>query len=94
MSLRLVAFGFASALLLITGAPAFADDAVIMDNSQENITTGNNNNSVNQNLQDSSIDSRRGNTGTSMRSRQVNDTVGDDNTSINVNGQKSRRIRR
>jgi hypothetical protein len=94
MSLRLIAFGFASALLLISGAPAFADDASVLDNRQENVTTGNGNDSRNQNLQDSSIDSRRGNTGTSMRNNQLNDTVGDNNTSINVNGQKSRRIRR
>jgi hypothetical protein len=94
MSLRLVAFGFAAVMFLVSGTPASADDAVIMDNYQENVTTGNQNNSINKNLQQSSIDTRRGNSGTSMRNGQVNDTAGDGNTSINVNGQKSRRIRR
>ena len=91
MSLRLVAFGFTAALLLIAGAPAFADDATVMDNSQENVTTGNDNISGNRNFQDASTNSRRNSdSGTSMRSRQVNDTVGDGNTSLNDNTQKSR----
>jgi hypothetical protein len=93
MSSRLVTFGFAAALLLIAGAPAFADgndSAGVFDSSQENITTGDRNNSVNQNSQDAAIDGR-GNSGTSMRSRQNNDTVGNDSNSVNVGQQKYRR---
>jgi hypothetical protein len=91
MSSRLIAFGFAAALLLIAGAPAFADDAVVMDSSQENVTTGNRNNSANLNSQDAAIDGRNGNSGTSMRSRQNNDTLGNDNDSVNVGKQTYRR---
>jgi type IV secretory pathway TrbL component len=88
MSLRLVSFGLAAAALLVAGAPAFADDATIMDNSQVNIVTGNDNNSANINKQTYSADGySRGNTGTSMKNGQVNDVEGDRNTSINTNNQ-------
>ncbi|WP_295620206.1 hypothetical protein [Chamaesiphon sp. GL140_3_metabinner_50] len=91
MSSRLIALGFASVLLLTAGAPAFADDAVIMDSKQENVTTGNRNNSVNVGSQDAAIEGRNSNTGTSMRSNQVNDTVGNDSNAVNVGQQKYRR---
>ena len=91
MSSRLVTFGFAAALLLIAGAPAFADDAAVLDSKQENVTTGNRNNSVNLNSQDAAIDGRNGNSGVSIRGSQVNDTVGNDSNSVNVGEQRYRR---
>jgi hypothetical protein len=97
MSLRLVSFGFASALLLIAGSPAFADDATIMNNDQANIITGDRNTGINTNNQHTSIDSpRRGNTGTSMGNRQINDISGNDNygSNENNNGKSVRRNRR
>ncbi len=91
MSSRLVTFAFAAALLLIAGAPAFADDAVIMDSKQESVITGNRNDSFNRSSQDAAIDGRNSNTGVSIRGNQVNDTVGNDNNSANVSEQRYRR---
>ncbi|WP_295620202.1 hypothetical protein [Chamaesiphon sp. GL140_3_metabinner_50] len=91
MSSRSIAFGFAAALLLIAGAPAFADDAAVFTSNQENVITGNRNNSVNVGSQDAAIEGRNSNTGTSMRSNQVNDTVGNDNDSRSVSEQRYRR---
>ena len=96
MSLRLLSFGLISAVVLMSGLPAFADDAVIQDNVQESVVTGNRNKSVNLSEQSSETDNRRRgvNTGTSQRNAQVNDVQGDDNNAVNVNVQKSKHKRR
>ena len=102
MSLRLVSFGFAAALLLIAGAPAFADDSAgdsagILNNDQGNIITGDRSIGINRNNQNTSTDSpRRGNTGAAMGNRQTNDIQGNDNYGENINNQnqKVRRNRR
>jgi hypothetical protein len=96
MSLRLMSFGLISAVVLMSGLPAFADDAVIQDNVQESVVTGSRNNSVNASEQSSDTDSRRraGNTGTSQRNAQMNDVQGNDNNTVNVNVQKSKHKRR
>ncbi len=91
MSSRLIAFGFASVLLLTAGAPAFADDAAVFTSNQENVTTGNRDNSINRSVQDAAIDGRNSNTGVSIRGNQVNDTVGNDDNSVNVSEQRYRR---
>jgi hypothetical protein len=94
MFLRLVSFGLTATTLLFAGA-AFADDATIMENTQENIVTGNRINARNLNDQKSSTDgSRRSNTGTSMRNSQVNDAVGEDINAENSNIQNQRIKRR
>jgi hypothetical protein len=94
MLLRLVSFGLATATLLVTGV-AFADDAVIMDNAQENIVTGKRIKTSNLNDQRSLNDgNRRGSTGTSMRNSQVNDAVGEDINAENSNIQNQRIKRR
>ena len=97
MSLRLVSFGFAAALLLNAGAPAFADDAGILNNDQGNIITGDRTTGINRNNQTTSTDStRRGNTGAAMGNRQTNDIQGNDSYGENINNQnqKVRRNRR
>jgi hypothetical protein len=97
MSLRLISFGLISAVVMMSALPAFADgdDAVIQDNVQESVVTGNRNNTINKSEQSSETNNRRraGNTGTSQRNAQMNDVQGSDNDTINVNVQKSKHKR-
>ncbi|PSB56415.1 hypothetical protein [Chamaesiphon polymorphus] len=81
MSSRLVAFGFASVLLLISGAPAFANDTAIIQNAEsETIITGNDNTVRNETEQTSDNNRRRsGNTGVSQSVRSNTDIQGDGN---------------
>ncbi len=105
MSLRTASFGLASALLLITGIPAFAggDSATILDNQQTNVITGNGNSTVNVSKQRSTTTQRgrrTGDSGTSIVNTQSNDVFGNGNDTVNVNKQESitrqdsRRLRR
>jgi hypothetical protein len=93
MSLRTASFGFASALLLLTGVPAFAgDSATVQDNQQTNTVTGNGNTTVNVSKQRATTiqkGRRTGDSGTSQVNTQANDVLGDGNRTVNVNKQES-----
>ncbi len=105
MSLRTASFGLASALLLMTGIPAFAGgSATVLDSQQTNVITGNGNSTVNVSKQRSTTiqkGRKTGDSGTSIVNTQSNDVVGDGNDTVNVNKQESitrqdsrRRLRR
>jgi hypothetical protein len=84
MSLRLVSFGFASALLLIAGTPAFAnssDNGVVQDAEVTTVITGSYND-VRTGISQTSDNNRRsfGSTGVSQTGRANTDILGDGNS--------------
>jgi hypothetical protein len=82
MSLRLVSFGFTAALLLIAGAPAFADDSNASIQNAESVTviTGHDN-TVNSSSTQTIDNNRRapGSTGVSQTTRTNTDIQGSGN---------------
>ena len=93
---RLIAFSFASALLVTAGAPAFADDTAIIQNAEsETVITGNDN-VVRSNIEQTSTNNRRrpGNTGVSQTGRSNTDILGDGNYVNKTTRQRSENVNR
>ncbi len=90
MSLRNVSIALASVVVL-AAAPAFAQDAaIIQDNVQTNTVTGNRNTTKNTSNQAAGTDQRGrgiGSAGVSQKNDQLNDVLGDRNRTDNVNNQ-------
>jgi hypothetical protein len=99
MSLRNISitFGASGAIALasvvvLTSAPAFAQDtAIIQDNVQTNTVTGNRNTTKNTSTQSAGTAQRgrTGDTGVSQKNDQLNDVLGDRNKTDNVNTQSA-----
>jgi hypothetical protein len=89
MSLRNISIALASVVVLAS-APAFAQDAaIIQDNVQTNTVTGNRNTTKNTSNQAAGT-AQRGRTGdaaVSQQNDQLNDVAGDRNRTDNVNNQ-------
>jgi hypothetical protein len=92
MSLRNISIALASVVVL-AAAPAFAQDAaVIQDNLQTNIVTGNRNTTKNTSNQAAGVGQRgrgTGDAGVSQKNDQLNDVLGDRNKTDNVNNQSA-----
>jgi hypothetical protein len=89
MSLRNISIALASVVVL-AAAPAFAQDAaVVQDNLQTNIVTGNRNTTKNTSNQAAGVGQRgrTGDAGVSQKNDQLNDVLGDRNKTDNVNNQ-------
>ncbi len=90
MSLYKVPFGIICASLMLSSVPAFADTAVVLDNNQNTVITGNNNSATNISNQSANVTTRGGGgTGVSVRSNQSCDVVGNNNTCLNRNTQQA-----
>jgi hypothetical protein len=81
MSLRLVSFGFAAALLMIAGAPAFADDNAVIQNAEAVTVITGDDNIVRSEVTQTSENNRRrsGSTGVSQTGRANTDIQGSGN---------------
>jgi hypothetical protein len=91
MSLRNISIALASVVVL-AAAPAFAQDAaVVQDNLQTNIVTGNRNTTKNTSNQAAGVGQRgrTGDAGVSQKNDQSNDVLGDRNKTDNVNNQSA-----
>jgi hypothetical protein len=90
MSLRNISIALASVVVLAS-APAFAQDAaIIQDNVQTNTVTGNRNTTKNTSNQAAGTAQRgrgTGDAGISQKNDQLNDTVGNRNNTQNENNQ-------
>ena len=90
MSLRNISIALASVVVLAS-APAFAQDAaIIQDNVQTNTVTGNRNTTKNTSNQAAGTAQRGrgvGDAGVSQKNDQLNDVLGDRNRTDNVNNQ-------
>ena len=90
MSLRNISIALVSVLAL-SSAPAFAQDAaIIQDNVQTNTVTGNRNTTKNTSSQAAGTAQRGrgvGDAGVSQKNDQLNDVLGDRNRTDNVNNQ-------
>jgi hypothetical protein len=90
MSLRNISIALASVVVL-AAAPAFAQDAaIIQDNVQTNTVTGNRNTTKNTSSQAAGTVQRgrgTGDAGISQKNDQLNDVLGDRNRTDNVNNQ-------
>ncbi len=90
MSLFKVPFGIVFASVVLSTVPAFADTAVVLDNNQNTVITGNNNNATNISNQSANVSTRGGGgTGVSIRSNQSCDIAGNNNTCVNRNTQQA-----
>lgn len=89
MSLRNISIALASVVVL-AAAPAFAQDAaIVQDNVQTNTITGNRNTARNTSNQAAGVTQRgrTGDTGVSQRNDQLNDLAGNRNNANNDNNQ-------
>ncbi len=89
MSLRNISIALASVVVLAS-APAFAQDAaIIQDNVQTNTVTGNRNTTKNTSNQAAGTAQRgrTGDTGVSQKNDQLSDVAGNRNKTDNVNNQ-------
>ena len=89
MSLRNISIALASVVVL-AAAPAFAQDAgIVQDNVQTNTVTGNRNTTKNTSNQAAGVSQRgrTGDAGVSQKNDQLNDVLGDRNKTDNVNNQ-------
>jgi hypothetical protein len=89
MSLRNISIALASVVVLAS-APAFAQDAaIIQDNVQTNTVTGNRNTTKNTSNQAAGTAQRgrTGDAGVSQKNDQLNDVLGNRNNTQNVNNQ-------
>jgi hypothetical protein len=90
MSLRNISITLASVVVLAAGAPAFAGDAaVVQDSVQTNTVTGNRNTTKNTSNQagGTAQRGRTGDAGVSQKNDQLNDVAGNRNKTDNVNNQ-------
>jgi hypothetical protein len=92
MSLRNISIALASVVVL-AAAPALAQDAaIIQDNVQTNVTTGNRNNTRSTNNQSAGISQGgrgTGDAGISQRSDSLNDVAGNGNRTVSENNQSA-----
>jgi hypothetical protein len=89
MSLRNISIALASVVVLAS-APAFAQDAaIIQDNVQTNTVTGNRNTTKNTSNQAAGTAQRgrAGDAAVSQKNDQLNDVLGDRNKTDNINNQ-------
>jgi hypothetical protein len=92
MSLRNISIALASVVVL-AAAPAFAQDAaIIQDNVQTNTVTGNRNTTKNTSTQSAGAVQRgrgTGDAGISQKNDQLSDVLGNRNNTQNVNTQSA-----